>query len=141
MTEQTTANAKTGANTNGKAPGFDKYPGYTISREAILDEVRVMMGDTEVCRTRDAIWLQESKHRPALYLPRKDVPVALLEASATQTYCPFKGTASYHSVVGVEDVLWYYPEPYVEVDYLVDYVGLYQDRVSAITVDGALVSA
>ena len=80
--------------------------------------------------------VQESKHKPALYLPRADVPAALLEDSATSTYCPFKGTASYHSALGVSDVLWYYPEPYVEVDYLVDYVGLYQDRVSSITFGG-----
>lgn len=116
-----------------KAPGFDKYPGYTVTQERVEQEVVVTVGATELCRTRDAIWLQESKHQPALYLPRKDVPAALLQDTATSTYCPFKGTASYHSALGVTDVLWYYPEPFDEVDYLVDYVGLYQDRVSAIT--------
>ncbi len=118
------------------APGFDEYPGYTVTREPISEEVVVRVGEVELCRSSDAIWVQESKHKPALYLPRADVPAALLEDSATSTYCPFKGTASYHSALGVSDVLWYYPEPYVEVDYLVDYVGLYQDRVSSITFGG-----
>ncbi len=128
------------ATADNKAPGFDKYPGYTVTREIIAQEVVVSVGDTELCRTRGAIWLQESKHKPALYLPRQDIPAALLVNTDTSTYCPFKGTASYHSVAGVADVLWYYPEPYVEVDYLVDYVGLYQDRADAITIDGSLVA-
>lgn len=127
---------ETTQNSGGHAPGFDKYPGYTVTQEPVGEEVVVRVGDAELCRTRDAIWLQESKHKPALYLPRKDVPAALLEDTATSTYCPFKGTASYHSALGVTDVLWYYPQPYVEVDYLVGYVGLYQDRVSSITVGG-----
>ena len=118
-------------------PGFAKYPGYTVTREAIAHEVLVKVGDTELCRTRGAIWLQESKHKPALYLPRADVAESLLDDSDTNTYCPFKGTASYLSGVGVTDVLWYYPEPYDEVGYLIDYVGLYQDRVSSITLDGS----
>ena len=125
---------------DNKAPGFDKYPGYTITHKAIDQEVVVMVGDIALCRTSDAIWLQESKHKPALYLPRKDVPVVLLEDTDTSTYCPFKGTASYHSAAGVTDVLWYYPEPYDEVDYLIDYLGLYQERVSAITLDGSPVA-
>jgi len=120
----------------GHAPGFDKYPGYTVTRQPVDDEVVVRIAEVELCRSSDAIWLQESKHKPALYLPRKDVPARLLENSATSTYCPFKGTASYHSALGVTDVVWYYPKPYVEVDYLADYVGLYQDRVSSITFGG-----
>jgi len=123
-------------NSPGRAPGFDKYPGYSVTREPVSDEVVVCIGEVELCRSKDAIWLQESKHKPALYLPRKDVPAQLLDNSATSTYCPFKGTASYHSALGVSDVLWYYPEPYVEVDYLADYLGLYQDRVSSITFGG-----
>ena len=40
---------------------------------------------------------------------------ALLEASDTQSYCPWKGTASYfHLTAGGEtsrDAVWYYPDP------------------------------
>lgn len=49
------------------------------------------------------------------YFPRDAVDPAVLRPSSTTTVCPWKGTASYHSVVvdGKEnkDAAWFYPEP------------------------------
>lgn len=49
------------------------------------------------------------------YFPADAVKRDLLHASTTNTVCPWKGTASYYSVVvdGSEnkDAAWYYPEP------------------------------
>lgn len=49
------------------------------------------------------------------YFPRQHVNAAYLTPSSTQTRCPWKGTASYHSLVvdGATnpDAAWYYPEP------------------------------
>ncbi len=49
------------------------------------------------------------------YFPRKDVKSQYLIESSTETICPWKGTASYHSihVDGQEnkDAAWFYPEP------------------------------
>jgi uncharacterized protein (DUF427 family) len=46
------------------------------------------------------------------YIPIHDVDESLLQHSATTTYCPYKGDASYFSVVTgkgtVEDVIWTY---------------------------------
>ena len=49
------------------------------------------------------------------YFPRSSVRADLLRDSATTTVCPWKGTASYHSVevdgqVNA-DAAWYYPTP------------------------------
>ena len=49
------------------------------------------------------------------YFPADSVSRALLEDSATRTTCPWKGVASYKTLV-VEgqrnaDAAWYYPEP------------------------------
>jgi uncharacterized protein (DUF427 family) len=50
-----------------------------------------------------------------VYFPREAVNDEHLRPSDTQTFCPWKGTASYFSVVvdGKEnaDAAWYYPEP------------------------------
>src|SRR5579862_6793460 len=50
------------------------------------------------------------------YFPAEDVAMELLESSETTTYCPWKGIASYYSIMvdGTrnEDAAWYYPEPY-----------------------------
>lgn len=49
------------------------------------------------------------------YFPRDAVDPAVLRPSSTTTVCPWKGTASYHSIVvdGKEnkDAAWFYPEP------------------------------
>jgi uncharacterized protein (DUF427 family) len=54
------------------------------------------------------------------YLPPDDVRRDLLEPSATATVCPYKGRASYWSLVGdddtagIEDVAWAYADPLPE---------------------------
>jgi uncharacterized protein (DUF427 family) len=49
------------------------------------------------------------------YFPHDAVDPAVLRPSSTTTVCPWKGTASYHSLVvdGQEnrDAAWFYPEP------------------------------
>lgn len=49
------------------------------------------------------------------YFPIESVQADLLESSATTSVCPWKGTASYHSIVvdgqRNADALWYYPTP------------------------------
>jgi uncharacterized protein (DUF427 family) len=50
------------------------------------------------------------------YFPVDSVKKEYLHPSETQTVCPWKGTASYHSVeVNGErnaDAAWYYPDPF-----------------------------
>ena len=49
------------------------------------------------------------------YFPRESVDDSLVRDSDTHTVCPWKGTASYFTIVvdGAEnrDAAWYYPEP------------------------------
>ena len=49
------------------------------------------------------------------YFPTEDVRAQYFEPSDTQTDCPWKGTASYRSVVvdgqRNDDAAWYYPTP------------------------------
>ena len=59
----------------------------------------------------DATVVVEGNH----YFPPESVNRTVMRDSATQTVCPWKGTASYLTVVvdGEEnrDAAWYYPEP------------------------------
>jgi uncharacterized protein (DUF427 family) len=49
------------------------------------------------------------------YFPADSLDRSLLRESDTHTVCPWKGTASYYTIVvdGAEnvDAAWYYPEP------------------------------
>ena len=73
------------------------------------------------------------------YIPREDVGAELLP-SDTQTQCPYKGAASYHSVkVGDtvhEDIVWYYPDPVHESAQIKDYLCFFNEKVDAVYVDG-----
>ncbi len=63
-----------------------------------------------VIATSDNTIVVEGNH----YFPRESVNADHLQASETQTVCPWKGTAHYFHVVVDgkvnEDAAWYYPE-------------------------------
>lgn len=75
------------------------------------------------------------------YFPAEDVATELLEASDTHTFCPWKGDASYHSIVvdGArnEDAAWFYPEPYEAAREIRGYVAFWRGVEVSGSNDGA----
>lgn len=92
--------------------------------------VRVSLGDELLAESSRALALFESNLPPRWYLPREDVRVTL-EPSDTVTRCPYKGTASYHSVgvEGGEDLVWFYEDPLPEVARIKDRVCFFNEKV------------
>ncbi|PZO03150.1 MAG: hypothetical protein DCF29_12440 [Alphaproteobacteria bacterium] len=72
--------------------------------------VQATWNGTVIAESDDTV-VVEGNH----YFPADAVTDGVLKASDTQSTCPWKGTASYHTVVvdGQEnrDAAWYYPEP------------------------------
>lgn len=64
------------------------------------------------------------------YFPAEDVVMELLDNSQSSSYCPWKGDASYFSVVvdgkRNEDAAWYYPEPYDAAKGIKGYVAFWK---------------
>ncbi|MGF7150528.1 uncharacterized protein (DUF427 family) [Sphingomonas zeicaulis] len=64
------------------------------------------------------------------YFPREAVNAALLVPSGTTSVCPWKGTASYYSLVvdGAEnrDAAWYYPETKPAADEIRDRIAFWK---------------
>jgi uncharacterized protein (DUF427 family) len=64
------------------------------------------------------------------YFPKDAVDSALLRPSDTTSICPWKGTASYYTLVvdGEEnpDAVWYYPEPKPEAEMVRDRVAFWK---------------
>ncbi|MFI5730653.1 DUF427 domain-containing protein [Kribbella sp. NPDC051587] len=113
-----------------KIPGPD-HP-ITIAKNP--DRVVVRLGDQVLADSRDALSLQESTYPAAQYLPRDDVDFSLLERTEHTTYCPYKGDASYYSILpagedGVNAV-WTYEQPYDAVADIREYVAFYPNKVS-----------
>lgn len=115
-----------------KIPG----PDHPITIERNEKRVVVTVGGRVIADTRRALTLREAKYPPVHYIPREDVDMAALARSATRTYCPYKGDASYFSIpAGGErstDAIWTYEAPYEAVAEIKNHLAFYPDRVDAI---------
>src|SRR6201999_4415499 len=69
------------------------------------------------------------------YVPRADVAAEALTAVDGQTFCPYKGIASYYDVDGVQNAAWSYRAPLDEMAAIGDLVSFEPDRVE-VTLDG-----
>lgn len=103
--------------------------------------IRVLLDGEVLAETRRALALFESNLPTRWYIPRDDVRAELLP-SETVTRCPYKGTASYHSVKlsgGGEgtDLVWYYDAPLAEVGRIAELLCFFNEKVD-IELDGEL---
>jgi uncharacterized protein (DUF427 family) len=95
--------------------------------------VTVRIGGVTVAATDRALSLAEASYPVAQYIPLEDVDQSLLDRTASQTYCPYKGDASYYSVTTPDgatetDVIWTYQDPYLSVAEILGHVAFYPDR-------------
>src|SRR5665213_2012068 len=90
-------------------------PAHVIYIDGVPQRVRAVFAGETVVDTRAAKVLYESNIPGQWYVPAADVRADLLVPSDTTSYCPFKGDATYWSLVVGEriekDVCWSYPEP------------------------------
>lgn len=123
------------------APGFIKHPDYEVNIEPSQGHVRILVGTNVVADTHNALAVTESRHNPVWYLPMADVHRSLLRPSETSTYCPFKGHASYWSIITPDqelpDSVWGYEQPFAECEPLLEHVAFYTDRVT-LEIDGVV---
>ena len=95
--------------------------------------VTVRVNGEVVADTDNALTLQESTYAAVQYIPFADVNRDVLRRTDTATYCPYKGDASYYSVVTaagvtVEDAIWTYEQPYEAVAPIAEHVAFYPDK-------------
>jgi uncharacterized protein (DUF427 family) len=111
---------------------------HPISIDA--DPVRVVarVGDTVIADTSAGLTLREAGYPPVHYVPLGDVVPGTLRPSTSQTYCPYKGEASYYDIVlpggdDLTDAVWTYRAPYPAVGAIAGHVAFYTDRVHVLT--------
>ena len=103
--------------------------------------IRVLLDGEVLAETQRALALFESNLPTRWYIPREDVRAELLP-SETVTRCPYKGTASYHSVKisgggDGTDLVWYYVAPLAEVGRIAGLLCFFNEKVD-IELDGEL---
>jgi uncharacterized protein (DUF427 family) len=67
------------------------------------------------------------------YIPREDVAMAFMSPSEHRTYCPYKGYASYHTILMdgrfAENAVWSYEDPYPAMDQIKAHLAFYPNKV------------
>jgi uncharacterized protein (DUF427 family) len=115
-----------------KIPG----PDHPITIEPSKARVVVSVAGRVIADTRAALSMREAAYPAVLYIPRKDVDMALLARTDHATYCPYKGDCAYYSIPSggarAANAVWTYEAPYEAVAAIKDHLAFYRDRVDAI---------
>ncbi|WP_137699873.1 DUF427 domain-containing protein [Marimonas lutisalis] len=95
----------------------------------------VRAGGAVLGETRNALELTEGDLPPVIYFPREDIATAFLDASDHKTTCPWKGEATYFSIVTksttLENAAWSYETPNEDVARIKDHLAFYvSDKVA-----------
>jgi uncharacterized protein (DUF427 family) len=113
--------------------GHPRDPYHRIDIRRTSAPIRVRVGGELVAETTRAKVLFETGLPPRYYVPEADLRAELLELSDKTTICPYKGLASYWSVVvgdkRFDDVFWSYLEPFGEVLDVAGYRSFLGDNV------------
>ncbi|MFD7480254.1 DUF427 domain-containing protein [Streptomyces sp. NPDC059837] len=91
--------------------------------------LEVRSGDKVIARTSRPLVLYESGFAPRWYVPREDIQQKDLTPVEGQTFCPYKGLASYYDIGEAKKAAWSYREAYTEVGRVDDLVSFEPDKV------------
>ncbi|HEX3808204.1 MAG TPA: DUF427 domain-containing protein [Rhizomicrobium sp.] len=115
-----------------KIPG----PDHPIAIAKNAKHVVVKPGGKTIADTHAALALKEASYPVVQYIPRGDVDMSLLERTDHSTHCPYKGDASYYSILSggdrAKNALWTYENPHPAVAEIKDHLAFYPDRVDSI---------
>ena len=116
-------------------------PYHRVDILASSRHVRVEVDGTTVADSARPVMLFETGLPPRYYLPLPDVRTDLLVPSATETHCPYKGTATYWSVDAGQgarpDLVWAYRSPLAESQKIAGLACFYDEKTD-VYLDGEL---
>jgi uncharacterized protein (DUF427 family) len=115
--------------------GHAADPYHRIDVRRTSRHLVVRAGDRVVADTASPVVLYESGFAPRWYVPRDDVLAEALSPADLQTFCPYKGVASYYDVDEVKQAAWSYRAPLDDMAAIGDLVSFEPDRVE-VTLDG-----
>ena len=96
---------------NGIArPSIETFASVVVSPQRSSDMMQVVWNGAVIAEAADTVVVEGNHYFPTVALRQE-----FFRNSDTQTVCPWKGTASYYSIVVGDktnvDAAWYYPEP------------------------------
>jgi uncharacterized protein (DUF427 family) len=96
-------------------------------------------GVRPIADTKRPVVLYESGFAPRWYVPREDIDESALVPADGQTFCPYKGLASYYDIGDHKRAAWYYPQAWPEVARISNLVSFELDEVQVFLDDKQLV--
>jgi uncharacterized protein (DUF427 family) len=115
--------------------GHASDPYHRIDFRRSSRHLLVRSGDQVIADTTAPLVLYESGFAPRWYVPRGDVGADALTTDELQTFCPYKGIASYYDIGDARQAAWSYRAPFDDMAAIGDLVSFEPDRVE-VTLDG-----
>jgi uncharacterized protein (DUF427 family) len=116
--------------------GHAADPYHRIDIRQTSRHLTVRYQDQVIADTRRPLALYESGFAPRWYVPRDDVDESALTPAEGQTFCPYKGLASYYDIVGARRAAWSYEDAWTGVQRVCRLVSFEPDKVE-VHLDGA----
>lgn len=109
-------------------------PNHPITISPPRNRVRVRFGGEVIADTSDALDLKESTYPVVHYIPRSAVEMNRLVKTDHSTHCPYKGDASYFSILAkdgtrIENAVWSYETPFPAMKEIAGYLAFYPNKV------------
>jgi uncharacterized protein (DUF427 family) len=100
----------------------------------VPERIRIVFNGVAIADTTNALRVLETSHPPSYYIPQADILMAHFALMPRyQTYCEFKGAASYWTLsVGERtspNVAWSYANPNAGYEAIRDHLAFYASRV------------
>ncbi len=116
-------------------------PDHPITLERSSSHVIVRSGSIVIAETSRALEMREASYPTVFYVPIDDVDQRLLRVSQHQTWCPYKGEASYYDIIDgagadLTAAVWYYDDPFPAVADIKGHVAFYTDRLTVTATPG-----
>jgi uncharacterized protein (DUF427 family) len=115
--------------------GHAADPYHRIDIRRTSRHLVVRQHDRDVADTHAPLVLYESGFAPRWYVSRADIAAEAMSAIEGQTFCPYKGLASYYDIGETRTAAWSYRAPFEEVARIADLVSFYPEKLT-ITIDG-----
>lgn len=101
--------------------------------EKVSEPLRVVFAGETVASTEQGFRVLETSHPPVYYIPPEDIRPDCLVKAAGQSFCEYKGVATYWSLdvggIRSENAAWSYPDPTAPFAPIRDYLAFYATRV------------
>jgi len=94
----------------------------------------VRSGGAVIGESKNAMELTEGAFPPVIYFPRADLAMALLDKTETTSKCPWKGSATYYTIMAksgpIPDAAWSYETPMPGLEAIAGHIAFYPSKTT-----------